>query len=191
MRKQLFITVLVVAISNVFASTAPPNKIIINLEQSSISWIGKKVAGKHAGTLTFQEGYLEMNETSITGGEFIVDMTSLQVTDLVIGKGKEKLEKYLNSTSFFDVAAYPTATFKITKVTSNNNTSYNIAGELTIKGHTETTQIVLTKAGNTFTTSFKVDRTKYGIVYNSGSVFDGLKNKAINNEFELTISLRI
>ena len=36
----------------------------------------------------------------------------------------------------------------------------------------------------------QVDRTKYGIKYGSASFFDGLKDKAIYNEFDLTVSLK-
>jgi len=48
----------------------------------------------------------------------------------------------------------------------------------------------ITVKGNTATTTFKVDRTKYGIKYGSGSFFDNLGDKTINDEFELTVSLQ-
>ncbi|MFN4197892.1 MAG: YceI family protein, partial [Flavobacterium sp.] len=38
-------------------------------------------------------------------------------------------------------------------------------------------------------TSFKVDRTKYDIKYGSGSFFDNLGDKAIYDDFELTVVL--
>ena len=42
---------------------------------------------------------------------------------------------------------------------------------------------------NTAETSLKVDRTKYGIQYGSGSFFDNLGDKTINDEFELKVKL--
>ena len=39
------------------------------------------------------------------------------------------------------------------------------------------------------TSSMKIDRTKYGIEYGSGSVFKSLGDKMIYDEFELIIDL--
>lgn len=189
MKKTIITAIFALIITGAFANVNPIKKVTIDAEKSSVSWVGEKVTGKHTGTLGFQEGYLEMDGDKITGGMFTIDMTTLQVTDLQAGKGKEKLEGHLNSADFFGVEAHPTATFEITEVTSANAGSYNITGKLTIKGHTENTTIVLTKDGNTATSTFKVDRTKFGIRYGSASFFDNLKNKAINDEFELSVNL--
>ena len=188
MKTKIFTALLALIITGAAATTEPIKKITINANQSSVSWVGKKVTGKHTGTLGFQDGYLEMDGDNITGGKFVVDMTSLQVTDLEAGKGKEKLEGHLNSQQFFGVEEFPTATFEITN-TYNNGGTYSVVGNLTIKGHTEEVKVRLVKNGNTATTTFEVDRTKFGIKYGSSSFFDGLKDKAINDKFELTINL--
>lgn len=188
MKTTFFTAILALIITSASAHTEPIKKITIDASQSNVSWVGKKVTGKHTGTLDFQEGYLEMDGDNITGGKFVVDMTSLQVTDLQAGKGKEKLEGHLNSPDFFGVEAFPTATFEITD-THNNGDAYSVAGNLTIKGHTEFVKVRLIQNGNTATTTFEVDRTKFGIKYGSSSFFDGLKDKAINDKFELTINL--
>ena len=192
MKKNFLTAVLALFITTgAFATKNPIKKVTIDADQSTVSWVGKKITGKHTGTLGFQEGYLEMDGDNITGGKFVVDMTSLQVTDLKAGKGKEKLEGHLNSDDFFDVSNHPTATFEITESFNNGNSRYSVVGNLTIKGITESVKITLVKEGNSATTTFNVDRTKFGIRYGSASFFDGLKNKAINNEFELNINLVI
>ena len=61
---------------------------------------------------------------------------------------------------------------------------------LTIKGITNKIAFDLEVSENKATTSFKIDRTKYGIKYGSASFLDGLKDKAIYNEFDLTVSLK-
>jgi hypothetical protein len=38
--------------------------------------------------------------------------------------------------------------------------------------------------------ALKVDRTKYDIKYRSSSFFDGLKDKAIYDEFDLNVNLK-
>ena len=37
--------------------------------------------------------------------------------------------------------------------------------------------------------AFKVDRTKYGIKYGSGSFFENLGDKAISNDFEVEVDI--
>lgn len=187
MKSKLLTALFAILITSAAATTEPIKIITIDASQSTVSWVGKKVTGKHTGTLGFQEGYLEMDGDNITGGKFVVDMTSLEVTDLT-GNGKAKLEGHLNSPDFFGVEQFPTATFEITD-THNNGDAYSVAGNLTIKGHTEYVKVRLVKNGNTATTTFEVDRTKYGITYKSGSFFDGLKDKAIKDKFELTVTL--
>jgi len=189
MKKTIITAIFALIMTGVFANVNPIKKVTIDTEKSNVVWIGKKVTGKHTGTLNFQEGYLEMDGNTITGGLFIIDMTTLQVTDLEAGSGKEKLEGHLNSSDFFGVEKYPTATFRITEVSSIDNNSYNLSGKLTIKGHSENITVVLKKDGKTATSTLSVDRTKYNIRYGSSSFFDGLKNKAINDIFELTANL--
>ncbi|MBL4644139.1 MAG: YceI family protein, partial [Flavobacteriaceae bacterium] len=43
--------------------------------------------------------------------------------------------------------------------------------------------------GNKANASLKIDRTKYNVRYGSTSFFDGLKDKAIYDEFDLVIDL--
>ncbi|MBV1925064.1 MAG: YceI family protein [Dokdonia sp.] len=180
------------ALTLVFGTTANTNPIKkeVKVKESSITWLGKKFGGQHNGTIALKEGTFIMEGDQLTGGNFVIDMTTITVTDLEAGKGKEKLEGHLNSDDFFGAENHPTATFEITKVTKGA-TSYLVDGNLTIKGKSIPHQIKLAQNGNTFTTTMNIDRTKFGITYKSGSIFDGLKDKAIKDNFELTISLAI
>jgi hypothetical protein len=49
---------------------------------------------------------------------------------------------------------------------------------------------VITVKGTTATTALKIDRTKFGIKYGSGSFFDSLGDRAIADEFELNVNLQ-
>ena len=73
---------------------------------------------------------------------------------------------------------------------TKNGETYSVTGDLTIKNITNEITFELAVAENTASTTFQVDRTKYGIKYGSASFFDGLKDKAIYNEFDLTVSLK-
>lgn len=179
------------ALTLIFGATATnPIKKEVKVKESSISWVGKKFGGQHSGTIALKEGTLIMDGDQLTGGTFVIDMTTIAVTDLQAGKGKEKLEGHLNSDDFFGAENHPIATFEITGV-SQTGATYNVDGKLTIKGITVPHQMKLVQNGSTFTTTTDIDRTKFGITYKSGSIFDGLKDKAIKDNFELTITLKI
>jgi len=160
----------------------------VNTDQSVINWIGYKVTGQHEGTITLREGVLEFKNDQLTGGNFVMDMTSINTTDLE-GDYKNKLDGHLKANDFFGVKKYPKATLVFTSVTKNE-TNYSVVGDLTIKGITNKIAFDLEVSENTATTSLKIDRTKYGIKYGSASFFDGLKDKAIYDEFDLKVNLK-
>ncbi|MGY5354433.1 YceI family protein [Wenyingzhuangia sp. IMCC45467] len=155
----------------------------IKVGKSTIAWVGKKVTGEHSGTISFKEGDVKVKNGSLVGGSFVVDMNSINVTDLE-GEYKGKLEGHLKSDDFFGVEKYPEATFVITSVKGNV-----VKGDLTIKGHTEKEAFTLITKDNTISGNVVIDRTKFGIRYGSNSFFDNLKDKAINDQFELTINI--
>ena len=49
----------------------------VSVKSSSITWVGKKVTGKHSGTIDLKDGFFEMENGNITGGEFVIDMNSI------------------------------------------------------------------------------------------------------------------
>jgi polyisoprenoid-binding protein YceI len=178
---------LVVALSTLTA-TAQDKK--INTTKSVITWVGKKVTGQHSGTINFKDGILNFKGGKVTGGNFTVDMTSVAVTDLKAGEGKEKLEGHLKADDFFGTDKFATSklVFKSVKVKSAN--VYAVTADLTIKGITKPVTFDLTTTKNTATTKFNIDRTKYGIEYNSKSFFASIGDKAIYDEFEVTVNLQ-
>ncbi len=187
MKTTFFTAILAVVVTSASASTNPIKK-TINVKESAISWTGKKVLGQHNGTLELKSGTLEMDGDQLVGGTFTVDMTSLTVTDLESGKGKEKLEGHLKSDDFFGIEAHPTATFVITDAVPSGS-GYSVVGDLTIKGITQSIKIMMNVTSSTASTTFEVDRTKYNVRYGSSSFFDNLKDNAIDDNFELAVTL--
>jgi len=100
------IVVVLFTISSWGQSTLIP----INIEMSSIHWVGKKVTGQHDGIINLISGALEINEGILVGGQFEVDMTSITVQDLS-GDYKEKLEGHLKSDDFFCSGIIPNRFF--------------------------------------------------------------------------------
>lgn len=164
----------------------------VDVEQSSIHWIGKKVTGEHSGTIKLKEGSLEMKKGLLSGGSFTIDMTSLAVTDLTGGMA-EKLAGHLSSDDFFSIASHPTASLVITDVKSEGSDMYNVTADLTIKGITHpvtfTTFVVANDAGISATSKIIVDRTKYDVKYGSGKFFDSLGDKMIYDDFEMNVNI--
>jgi len=170
------------------AVSAQTKKIVA--EKSQINWIGKKVTGQHEGTVNFKDGVLSFKGKKLTGGTFTVDMNSIATTDLKAGQGKEKLDKHLKADDFFGTDKYSTAKLDFKTITDKGNGVYTITADLKIKEKTNPVTFDLTVKGNTATTSFAIDRTKYDIKYGSGSFFDNLGDKTINDNFDVTVALQ-
>ena len=161
----------------------------VKTSESKVVWKGYKVTGSHEGTISLKSGSLSFNEDKLTGGEFVMDMTSLIVTDLE-GEYKGKLEGHLKSDDFFGIENFPTASLVFNEVKATGKNSYSVTGDLTIKGKTNPVTFSISIYGNKATASLKVDRTKYDVKYGSASFFDGLKDKAIYDEFDLVTDLQ-
>ena len=162
----------------------------VDATKSSINWVGKKVTGKHEGTVSLKEGSLTFKKNVLVGGTFTVNMNSITVTDLKAGEGKEKLEGHLKNDDFFGTDKYPTSKLDFKTVKANGANKYTVTGNLTIKDKTNPITFDLVVNGNTATTKLVVDRAKYDVKYNSTSFFDSLGDKAIYDDFELEVTLQ-
>ncbi|MEM0941695.1 MAG: YceI family protein [Bacteroidota bacterium] len=176
----------------VFFFSGEKKEATVDIESSTVKWIGKKVTGQHNGTITLQGGKLEMDEGKLVGGLFTIDMASINCEDLS-GGSKGKLENHLKSEDFFGVTKYPTATFVITKVVPQGPGKYKIVGDITIKDTTEEIQFPAMVEENDGKVIAKadiiIDRSKFNVRYGSGSFFDNLGDKTIYDDFELSIEL--
>ncbi|WP_178983766.1 YceI family protein [Winogradskyella helgolandensis] len=160
----------------------------VNIEESSVIWNGYKVGGEHTGTIALKSGTLAFDGANLTGGNFTIDMTTINTTDLK-GEYKGKLDGHLKSDDFFGVEEFPTATLKITSVTGKDG-NFNVKADITIKGKTEAISFPMLIKDNTATANLKIDRTKHNITYKSPSLLETLKDKAIYDEFDLNVTLK-
>ena len=169
--------VILMAVVTFSFTTIEGEKKEIKTDNSTVTWKGYKVTGSHYGTVALESGHLVFDEGKLTGGEFVVDMTTI-VTDDLEGEYKGKLEGHLKSDDFFGVEKFPTA-----------KNSYEITGALTVKGISAPVTFEMSVYGNKATANVKIDRTTYDIRYGSTSFFDDLKDKAIYDEFDLVTDL--
>ena len=185
------VALLIVSVS--FIKPAKKEVYKIDSQKSSIEWLAKKVTGQHGGTIKLASGQLETNGKALKSGSFSIDMNTIVCTDLQ-GEYNGKLIGHLRSEDFFSVEKNPISKFVITKVTAAGTDRANITGNLTIKGITQaiTFPASVKKQGDAIVAvakNVKVDRTKYDIRYGSKSFFASIGDKAIDDEFELSINL--
>jgi len=171
------------------ASTGVDNEVKeVKVSESTVTWKGYKVTGSHHGTIDLKEGSLIFNDDTLTGGEFVVEMSTL-VSDDLKGESKGKLEGHLKSDDFFGAEAHPTSKLVFNTVKSTGKNSYEVSGNLTVKGKTNPVTFDISIYGNKATATMKVDRSLYDVKYGSGSFFDNLGDKTIYDEFDLVVDL--
>ena len=167
-----------------FALVAQTKQVLaIDGKGSSLTWTGHAEVGSYApsGSLSIREGKIVLEGGSLVGADLLIDMNSMT-------QANPDLLHHLKSADFFDVEHYPTAEIRIERFAGGT-----VFGSMTIKGKSAPLQapVRVTQENGRFVINGKVtlDRTQYGIVYNSASFFSDLGNKAIRNTFEVEFSL--
>lgn len=174
------------------SKVAPTN---LDVSTSSIQWKGFKPTGEHTGTIAMSKGVLEINQGKLVGGAVVIDMNTIKNTDMPAdSEYNAKLVGHLKSPDFFDVAKFPIAKFEFTEVKDIDG-KLNISGNLTIKEATKNITIpasISTINGVVIVKSdvFTIDRTAFDVRYGSKKFFDDLKDKFINDEFELSFEVK-
>ena len=125
---------------------------------SKITWNATKVLGGHVGTVNFKKGHLKVQDGKVMGGKFVVDMKTIIDLDLdPSGPWNQRLVNHLKSEDFFSVEKHPYAEFVIKKSKKIEGSTFNIKGDLIIKG--------IKKA-----LEFKGDIKIYGSSFNSSGI---------------------
>jgi len=175
-------------------------------KSSRISWTGYKPLGEHKGEIEVKQGNLLFVDTLLTGGEVVVDMTSITCTDIEDAENNTKLVGHLKSDDFFQVDSFSTAKLTIKKVipygpydTKDEKITANLykgIADLTIKGITKEVKFRTKlykyndEAGYvSASVRVNIDRSDFDVKYGSGSFFDNLGDKIIYDEFRLDVSL--
>lgn len=171
-----------------FAGVAAPKIVNLNKTTSSIGWLAKKVTGEHNGTVGISAGALNVDGNKLIGGNFTIDLKSIKDLDITDANYNQKFIGHISSGDFFEVEKFPTATFVITKVAGNQ-----VTGNLTVKGITKSITFpaeIAVKGGKVSAkANITIDRTDFNIRYGSKKFFESIGDKAIYDDFALTVSL--
>jgi polyisoprenoid-binding protein YceI len=192
--KQLFIALLLSSTGFAQAQT-PDGKYSLSVTESIITWkvdysIGKK---GHEGTLKLVSGSIMLKNGLVENGNFIIDMNSVHVTDMPPDDGGKSLEEHLRNDDFLSTPTYPKAFFTVIKSTKDAATQKTTTqGYLIMKGISNIISfpVIITEGKNMITvrSAFAIDRTKWGINYQSGSVFASLKDDLISDTMNVTLN---
>lgn len=162
----------------------------IDTTKSDIKWFGDYTFyfGGHYGNIQLKEGSLVKANGLITGGSFVIDMDTITSTDIENEEANAGLVNHLKNEDFFDVKNYPLATLIITSTRYHDDTNLEIRANLTIKGITIPIkfQAEVDYGKLHMLTKFKIDRTLWGINYNS-TVKDNAISEAIGFEVKLSL----
>lgn len=174
-----------------FLAPANPDQVFqIDTSQSTVTWIGAKVTGRHNGFIPVREGTVTLHNGGPRGGKAIFDMARVRSEDKSIdAAGNTKLTKHLRSPEFFDAEQHPVASFVITTITPLDSTqrqqtpgpegnarrmriqdaNHKVTGNLTIKGITRSisfpARIELQDSVLRAKANFNIDRTHWKLNY--------------------------
>lgn len=159
----------------------------LDSKNSKISWTGKAAFNAYTltGSIKAKSGSILIINDSIKELEVIINMKSLHHSN-------KDLKNHLRNKDFFEVKKYQTATFKLVNAVKLNDGEIILIGNMTIKNITKKEKIkVAINTSNKITIEFKtnLDRTKYGVKFNSPSFFKKMKENAIADEFMLKTKL--
>ncbi len=164
----------------------------VDLADSKIAWKGSKLAYSHNGTIDITAGSVSVDGAgNLVGGEFTIDMSTIKDLDIEDAEKNAKLVGHLSSADFFEVEAHPTATFTITNVDAGTGM---VSGNLNLKGKTHQitfpAKVNVSDSGVTANALFSIDRTKWGVNFNSGNIFkDLVADNVIADDMALNLSL--
>jgi polyisoprenoid-binding protein YceI len=143
------------------------------------------------GTFRGVAGTVTLDETNLTKSsvDAIIDVTTVDT-------GVAQRDGHLKSPDFFDVAKFPSMTFKSTGVTRAGD-HYNVAGLLTIHGTTKPVILALEVPGSAqsmdgkslhrgFTATTTINRQDFGLTWN-GTLKSG--DSVLGNDVKIELNI--
>ncbi len=99
--RLLFALVIMVTAGWAFTNKPTALKMNINTQASKIDWAATKKTGYHNGIIKLKSGEVEVENNKLTGGKFVIDVTSINATDFENPK-ENGLVKHLMSKDFLE-----------------------------------------------------------------------------------------
>jgi polyisoprenoid-binding protein YceI len=172
---------------------------LVDTAQSNLRFTGHGVGKNHPGNFKISSGNVHVQNNQITGGDFVIDIKSLDVEQ----KGEmfqKKLKPHLLSGDFFDAEKFGTAKFEITKIEPYkpdqkdssivDGANFNVSGNLTLKDVTKNitfpARIELAETTLSGEANFDIDRRQWQMNYgNDKTLGDKFISETVNIELDL------
>ncbi len=184
---------------DVLNSTESSTNYGVDVDNSTLGWLGTKLTGTHNGTINIASGTISADQDKITAGSFVIDMKTIKVLDITEPEDNKSLVDHLSDGDFFDVTKFPTSKFEITgsekmaEADSAGN-NYKIMGNLTLKDITKnitiSANVTMDSLQFSATSKFNIDRTDFGIKFKSKKFFPDIKDKALGDIIEFNLNLK-
>jgi polyisoprenoid-binding protein YceI len=150
------------------APAAAPAGAALNIDASasSIRALGAKITATHPIDFKDFSGTVTVADDQVVGVDFTVQMAALE-------SDHPKLTAHLKDADFFDVATFPTSTFKAVEIKAGaqaeGDWTHTVVGDFTIHGQTKRitfpAKIEVGADKVSATTEFVIDRKDFGVVY--------------------------
>jgi polyisoprenoid-binding protein YceI len=153
---------------------------LLDIDNSLMNWKGSKMIGNsHEGSIKISEGFIDFDNEL---GYFVVDMITMKENE------NSNVIDHLISEDFFNVETFPTSTIELKSIDGNI-----VTADLTILNKTNEisfpVNFVLDENLIYANANFEIDRTKWGIIYNSNNFFKNLGDNVIKDEIEFNLGL--
>jgi polyisoprenoid-binding protein YceI len=116
-------------------------------------------------------------------------MTTLKNEDLPEAY-RGRLEGHLKSDDFFSVDKFSEAILEIIGSNKLSSGSFDVNGNLTIKGITEPISFSMSPSDDHWIANLTFDRSKYNVRFRSGTFFENLGDKLIYDDIVIETKLR-
>lgn len=156
-------------------------------------------AVRHLGISTVRGRFGTVEAALVVGDDLSSSSLSAEIDMSSVDTGNPDRDAHLQGTDFFNVETQPKMTFSSTELSQSADGSYEVTGEVTINGHTQSE----TLSGRFFGTETfpmdgsiragfemggTIDRTAYGIAFNVPLSSGGVM---LSDEVEITLHAQL
>lgn len=154
---------------------------------------------KHLMITNVTGNFTKFDATMNTDTEDFLNATiSLEADVNSISTNNQQRDGHLKSADFFNAEAFPTLSFNSTSFTKNNDGTYALAGDLTIKGNTKPVVLNVeyggtatdpynqTKAG--FEITGTINRQDFGLTWSAVTEAGGIM---VSDEVKITLNVQM
>ncbi len=148
---------------------AAKERFVLDPRATVLRWEGFSLHGSHEGTLRASQGFLHYGPgMQLLGGEVVVPLASLAITDVTEAAPRRRLRDHLLAEDFFWADRFPTARLVVTGAVGQGIGHKRVTALLTMRGVTlpltfEATERVRPNGQLEVRARIELDRQRWGV----------------------------